>query len=290
MVGRTVAWGVSLMLLAQRASAPSCGEGTTLVPDEDACTASCPQQAAASGRIYIAGVFDLQDDGGYTEQLKHHFQLTTALLNNHTDGMWDDVLTDVTIEHAVADAGCSESLAAQAYWNIREWGRPLHGVIGCRCSGASKAVQRIAQLEHVPQISMSSTAPELSNRQLYPYYYRTVAPEGMGGSLGALMNLFRAFGWTRIGVLFTEKGWAQDTAQQFISDWTGAHAAQDGRGAWIGEIAYAHPIALNTSSGLEMVNMESLRQAFAKVSAADPAVNTRIILLLCHTGKTHDKH
>lgn len=285
MVGRTVAWGVFLMMLVHRASAPTCGEGTTLVPGEDACTASCPQHTAASGRIYIAGVFDLQD-----EQLKHHFQLTTALLNNHSDGMWDDVLTDVTIEHAVADAGCSESLAAQAYWNIRGWGRPLHGVIGCRCSEASKAVQRIAQLEHVPQISMSATASELSNRQLYPYYYRTVAPEGMGGSLGALMNLFRAFGWTRIGVLFTENGWPQDTARQFIADWTGAHAAQDGQGAWVGEIAYAHPIAVNTTNGLESVNMQSVRQAFAKIPVNDPAVNTRIILLLCHTRKTHDKH
>lgn len=281
MVGWAVARALCAALLVRGASAPTCGEGTALVPDEDACTASCPgAQVEASGRVYIAGIFDLQDDGGHVEQLKHHFQLTVALLNNHSDGMWDDVLSDVTIEHAVTDSGCSESLGARAYWSVREWGRPLHGVIGCRCSSASRAVQRIAQLERVPQIAMASTAAELSNRQLYPYFYRTVAPEGTAGSLGALMNLFRAFGWTRIGVLSTEM--THDTAQQFITDWTGEHPAQDGRGVWTGEIAYSYTVAMD-ATGLDM---ESMRQAFAEIPVDDPAVNSKIILLLCDTGES----
>ena len=280
MAGWALARALCVALLLRGASAPTCGEGTALVPDEDACTASCPDaQVEASGRVSIAGIFDLQDDGGYVEQLKHHFQLTVALLNNHSDGMWDDVLSDVTIEHAVGNAGCSENLGTRAYWSIREDRRPLHGVIGCRCSSASEAVQRIAQLERVPQISMASTAAELSNRQLYPYFYRTVAPEGVTGSLGALMNLFRAFGWTRVGVLSTEI--AHSTAQQFITDWTGEHPAQDGRGVWTGEIAYSYTVGID-ANGLDM---ESVRQAFAGIPVDDPAVNSKIILLLCDTGE-----
>ena len=275
-----IARGLFAVLLVRSTSAPTCGEGTTLVPEEDACTASCPEQATASGRVYIAGIFDMQDNGGYTEQLKHHFQLAVALLNDHSDEMWDDVLSDAVIEHTMADAGCSENLGARAYWSSREWGRPLHGVIGCRCSSASKAVQRIAQLEGVPQIAMASTSAELSDRQLYPYFYRTVAPEGMGGSLGALVNLFRAFGWTRIGVMYTETVWASTTAQQFISDWTGEHAAQDDRGAWTGEIAYSNPIAMDADG----LNMQSVRQAFAEIPVGNPAVNSKVILLLCDTG------
>lgn len=281
MVGWTAAQLLCVGLLVRDASAPTCGEGTSLVPNEDACTANCPGgQVEASGRVYIAGIFDLQDDGGYVEQLKHHFELTVALLNNHSDGMWDDVLSDATIEHAVGNAGCSENLGASAYWSLREWGRPLHGVIGCRCSSASEGVQRVAQLEQVPQIAMASTAAELSNRQLYPYFYRTVAPEGIGGSLGALTSLFRAFGWTRIGVLCTET--ARDTAEHFIADWTSEHPAHDGRNMWTGEIAYSYSVAVD-ANGLDM---ESVRQAFAEIPVNDAAVNSRIILLLCDKGES----
>lgn len=74
---------------------------------------------------------------------------------------------------------------------------PLHGVIGCRCSGASMAVARIAGLEHVPQISASSTSPKLSNTDDFPYFFRTVAPDGPAGTLGALIQLFREFDWVR---------------------------------------------------------------------------------------------
>lgn len=267
------------MMLVRSASAPTCGEGTVLVPGADTCTSSCPPQETTSGRVYIAGVFDLTDDGGYTEEIKHHFQVTLHLLNDHSDGMWDDVLRDAVIEHTVADARCDENLAAQAYWRMRQWGRPLHGVIGCRCSGASKAVQRIAQLEQVPQISMSSTSWELSN---YPYFYRTVASEGTGGGLGALVNLFRTFGWTRIGVLYTETTWARDTAGHFAAFWTGEHPPQDERDAWTGDIAYSYPISLTLNGS---VSMESVRQAFAEIPVDDPAVNSKIILLLCHVGE-----
>lgn len=275
--------GLCLVMLVNSASAPTCGEGTTLELAADACTANCPQQETASDRVYIAGVFDLRDDGDtervYSEQLKHHFQLTMDLLNNHSDGMWDDVLSNTTIEHTTADAGCDASLGARAYWGVRDWGRPLHGVIGCRCSSASKAVQRIAQLESVPQISMASTSHELSR---YPYFYRTVAPEGAGGGLGAVVSLFRAFGWTRIGMLYTETDWARDTAQAFAAIWDREHPAQDDRAAWTGAIAYSHPIALRVDRSLDT---GSLREAFAKIPVGNIAVNSRIIMLICHAGE-----
>ena len=277
MLRRIAARAVSLLLLLRIARAPTCGEGTTLAAGTDMCEASCPsEEAAASGRVYIAGIFDQQDDGSYVEEIKHHFQLAVALLNNHSDGMWDDVLSDAVVEHTMADSGCSEILGAPAYWSVREWGQPLHGVIGCRCSGASMAVQTVAQLEQVPQISMSATSPALSSKTRYPHFYRTIAPEGLGGAIGAQINLLRAFNWTRVGVLSTSKPWAQDTAEQFAADWQGEHPAADGQAAWTGEIAYSRTIAVNDDNSL---NMESVREAFAGIPVDDPARNARVVLL-----------
>jgi hypothetical protein len=85
---------------------------------------------------------------GYQTSSKHHFALTVELLNNKTDGFWDDVLPDAVIVATQVNSGCAQELGAPAYWSIRKWGRPLHGVIGCRCSGPSVAVARVAQVTH----------------------------------------------------------------------------------------------------------------------------------------------
>ena len=134
------------------------------------------------------------------------------------------------------------------------------------------AVARIAQLEHVPQISFSATSPKLSDNISFPYFFRTVAPDGLGGKLtsnplchtvtwavsspavnvlyyhlggkprlvtvctggvGALVQLFRSFDWSTITILHTDKTWAQDTASSFRSAWVGAHPQQIGTGGLV---------------------------------------------------------
>jgi hypothetical protein len=195
-----------LLLLLQPAVAPFCGGGTSHDSATDTCVADCAACAAGGGSadghddVYIACISDHQS-GGYANHTKHHFNLAVQLLNNKTDGFWDDVFADgAEIKSVLAHSGCSANLAGPAYWAVRGWGRPLHGVVGCRCSGASMAVQRVAQLEHVPQISYSSTSPKLSNTGEYPYFYRTVAPDGPAGGVGALVQLFRAFDWESVTV------------------------------------------------------------------------------------------
>lgn len=151
---------------------PVCGAGTALV--DVAGTDTClPTVAAETGDIYLAGIFD---DGrassGYAAWTKHHFELAVDMLNDKTDGFHDDLFTNAdgtsdgtTIRTEYAYSGCDEALGAGAYWGVREsadGGRPVHGVIGARCSGPSKAIARIAQLEGVPQVSMSATSPQLS--------------------------------------------------------------------------------------------------------------------------------
>jgi ABC-type branched-subunit amino acid transport system substrate-binding protein len=157
--------------------------------------------SSSAADVNLAGIFDLSSTVRYAQYIRHHFTLAVDLINNHTDGFWDDVLTDAQIKTNLANAQCSERKGASAYWSMREWGQPLHGVIGCRCSGASMAVAAIAQLEQIPQISFSSTSPRLSDKEDFPYFFRTVTPDGPKGGVGAMVQLMRTFGWERTMVL-----------------------------------------------------------------------------------------
>jgi ABC-type branched-subunit amino acid transport system substrate-binding protein len=146
--------------LCRPVSAATCGNGTSLVAETNTCVSSC-RGTNMTGKVYLAGVFDKRAGSAdeYAWWSEHHFALALNLINNKTDRMWDGILTDTTVEAVSVDSGCDENRAARAYWSIRGWGQPLHGIIGCRCSGASMAVARVAQLEQVPQMSFSSTSP-----------------------------------------------------------------------------------------------------------------------------------
>eukprot|EP01047_Picozoa_sp_COSAG01_P063815 COSAG01_NODE_8338_length_2823_cov_2.587739_2_plen_160_part_00 len=88
-----------LLLLLQPAVAPSCGGGTSHDSATDTCVADCAACAAGGGSaeghddVYIACISDHQS-GGYANHTKHHFNLAVQLLNNKTDGFWDDVFAD----------------------------------------------------------------------------------------------------------------------------------------------------------------------------------------------------
>jgi hypothetical protein len=212
--------------LANKASDCGCG-GVLVSGDRD---------------IYLAGIFDLTSTMHYAYYMRHHFTLAVDLINNKTDGFWDDVLTDSRIRINMADSQCSERKGAPAYWSMREWGQPLHGVIGCRCSGASMAVASVASLEQLPQISFSATSPRLSNKKDFPYFFRTVTPDGLKGGVGAVVQLMRVFGWERVMILHTSKPWSYDTATQFSRAWIGEHNATGHSPAWTGEVVYSGSI------------------------------------------------
>jgi hypothetical protein len=237
------AGALSILMSAPVATAVSCGDnccgtGTSYVP----ATATCSANDSATGHVYLAGIFHLSSSVGNAAYTTQHFALAVDLINNHTDGIWDDILTDAQIKINMADSQCSEQKAAPAYWGIRGWGKPLHGVIGCRCSGASMAVAAVARLEQVPQISSSATSSMLSDKARFPYFFRTVADDGPKGGVGAVVQLMRSFGWERVMVLCTDKAWASDTAAQFSSLWSGLHSATTQSAVWTGHIPYSGTI------------------------------------------------
>eukprot|EP01047_Picozoa_sp_COSAG01_P076785 COSAG01_NODE_13603_length_1560_cov_2.313484_1_plen_361_part_01 len=261
-------------------AAVSCGAGTSYVPATGSCTADCSATATATGHVYLAGIFELASNTSFVNYIKHHFTLAVDLINNHTDGVWDDVLMDAQIKLNTADSHCSEQHGAPAYLAMREWGKPLHGVIGAGCSGASIAVASVAQLDHMPQISFAATSPRLSNKQHFPFFYRTVTPDGPKGGAGAIVQLMRAFGWERVMVLRTSKTWAHDTAAQFSRLWVGEHSANAHDPTWTGQIPFSRTIEFGSDGSLDMA---SVAQAFAAMPVDNPSLNSRVIFLSVHT-------
>jgi hypothetical protein len=124
-------------------------------------TAVVSNSTAATNVVTIAGIYDQVS----YDWVAFIFNTTISLINNQTDGWHDNIFADednhtIFVPSLRNEGLCNETLALKAYWDIRKQngGVPVHGLVGCRCSGSSIAVACIAGLEEVPQISPSSTS------------------------------------------------------------------------------------------------------------------------------------
>ena len=161
-------------------------------------------------QLYVGGLFD------YRVRDRYQFEFVAQLINDKADGFYDELLPDLTLQTRAVDSGCDPTLATTELWGLaQDWGQPLHGVIGARCSSASMEVATLTRLRQIPQISARSTNPRLSDMVKYSHFYRTCAPDGRQGKM--LAELVAAFGYSRVGVISTSTDYATGVAETFAS-------------------------------------------------------------------------
>ena len=162
-----------------------CGPGTVHLFNP-AGTAECvclpdspqdvPQYDEDPNLITLAGIIDTTT---YT-WAPDIFHVTVSLLNQ---GEWNVLPPDTRIEYQLGNSNCDETTAVRTYWNLRTMngGKPMHGVVGARCSGASVSLARISGLEGVPHLSPASNSARLSDEEEFPFFSRLVAPNDENG-------------------------------------------------------------------------------------------------------------
>ena len=74
------------------------------------------------------------------------------------------------------------------------------GIVGPQLSRECHFIGPFAEKIHIPVISYAATDPELSNRQMYPAFYRTI-PSDNAAAL-ALTKLFSLYNWTSCIVIY----------------------------------------------------------------------------------------
>ena len=191
---------------------------------------------AASGRILQAptvmqielGMFCSPGPVGRLE-CAHAYHMV-EILNDKTDGLFDDLLPDATI---IANSTLLRCVTGDAPAALRALQRSLPalvGVVGPFCSN------NVAEIAHVDArvgagdigravfISPSSTAAELKDEVLYPNLARMAPSDVATGR--AMRQLVAHFGWRRVAVLHDDSLWATSVqAQLFMDEVTGIAGA-----------------------------------------------------------------
>ena len=103
------------------------------------------------------------------------------------------------LEYSWADSGCSAQQGLKAMGELLGRASRVDVVIGPACSSACEVTGYLSGGQGIPQISYGATSPGLSDKNRFPLFSRTVAPET--SKAPALIALMRNFDWNNVLVL-----------------------------------------------------------------------------------------
>ncbi len=130
-----------------------------------------------------------------------------------------DILHNYTLEMVkdveVFNTACKDTKSMQSLLNqtlLNKLYSPMVGVLGAACSSASKSSASVSSMLKLPQISHSSTSPELSNSN-YNYFNRVIVSDAYGGA--SLAALVKSLQHKRMGILFNTEIYSRSLFEEF---------------------------------------------------------------------------
>ncbi len=91
----------------------------------------------------------------------------------------------------------------------------MTGVVGASSNDVSKELAEILGPMGVTQVSHASTDPELSDREKYPTFLRTVPSDS--DQVQVLLDVLKEYNWTYVKVVYSSNAYGQSLATHFIS-------------------------------------------------------------------------
>ena len=211
-----------------------CDTSGTCICDAQYYTSSIPCDTYCDGEIneetghchanvvmYVGGIVD--DLLGDTAEIMSTMQLAVDLINDHSDG-WFDSTRQVKIVLKIVESHCSVESGKEAMRELIDWasaaGTTLIGVIGAGCSDSSKGAAKIGNNYYIPQISYASTSNELSDKDEYRYFARTIGADSSQGRL--LVDMLEDVGLVPfLAIISTSDSYAKSMSAEIKDSYTG---------------------------------------------------------------------
>ncbi|XP_043975226.1 extracellular calcium-sensing receptor-like [Gambusia affinis] len=196
-------------------------------------------QFSKEGDIIIGGIFSfhqnpvavspaltinpgaIQCEGLEIGELQYAYTMMFVIdeINNSTE-----LLPDVTLGYRIFDSCPSIPLSIRSSLNLMNPYKDREGlcsnlsnvyaVIGDTTSTSTIGIARTLGLFSIPVISHSATCACLSDRRIYPSFFRTI-PSDIHQSK-ALAKLVKHFGWTWVGAIRTNNDYGNDGMASFL--------------------------------------------------------------------------
>ncbi|XP_076253195.1 mangetout isoform X1 [Rhynchophorus ferrugineus] len=94
---------------------------------------------------------------------------------------------------------------AEYHCNKTQVRKVISGVVGAASSVTSIQVANLLRLFKIPQVSFFSTSPELSNKQRFEYFSRTIPSDHH--QVKAMVDIVMQMGWSYISIIYEESNY-----------------------------------------------------------------------------------
>lgn len=113
----------------------------------------------------------------------------------------------------ILDSVTLNSRSQQSEKCLRNRTKDLVGVVGPSRSTLSIEVAKLLRLFKVPQVSYASTSPELSNKNKYSYFSRTVPSDSLQAQ--AMIHVLQKFNWTSVFTVNSAGSYGENGIAEF---------------------------------------------------------------------------
>ncbi|XP_077468098.1 extracellular calcium-sensing receptor-like [Stigmatopora argus] len=130
------------------------------------------------------------------------------------------LLTGVTLGYRIYNGCGSENLiraAMEAVSRVESTcNSRIQALLGHSSSGVSEDINNLLSPLSIPQVSHLSTCACLSNKKLYPTFFRTVPSDRF--QVLALVQLMKYFDWRWVGIIYSSTLYASEGTAEFIAE------------------------------------------------------------------------
>lgn len=135
----------------------------------------------------------------------------------------DDILPNITLGFDIRDTCGLSNIALeevvglmQLHQNRANSSSSISGVVGAERSDVSISVASLLRIFQVPQISHSSTATVLSDKERFDYFFRTIPPDNLQAR--AIADLIVHFNWTYVLAVNTDDTYGRGGISSLIQE------------------------------------------------------------------------
>ncbi|KAH3769941.1 hypothetical protein DPMN_171220 [Dreissena polymorpha] len=154
-----------------------------------------PENLSNKTRIYLGGLFPMSGLYWSEPGLVQGGELALDLINNDSS-----ILPEHRLEMVVSNTECLPDVAMKAFIKyITNTTVPIAGILGPGCSDEAEPIAALSRHFNMLTISYGAEASSLSDRQKYPYFYRTI-PQ-LDHHKFVYESFFKAMNWHQVGAI-----------------------------------------------------------------------------------------
>ncbi|KAB0798802.1 hypothetical protein PPYR_06682 [Photinus pyralis] len=163
--------------------------------------------------IYILGLFELSTKWGVREEGLSELAAANLAIE-HVNKF--QILPGYSLKLMANDTKCDPGVGVDNFFHAIYSNKVVLMVLGSGCSNVTESLANIMSYWNILQVSYGSTSPILSDRNRFPLFFRTVAPDSSHNA--ARISFIKHFGWKMVATFNLSQQPFQLSSNRFVRE------------------------------------------------------------------------